>query len=468
MFVVLLFVALTVLGAPQKDQVTSLPGLAAQLPSLHYSGYLTALNGSHLHYYLVQAIEVAPATAPLVLWMNGGPGCSSMDGWGYEQGPVHFKDFNSSGPELALNPHTWARIANLVFLEAPPGVGFSYRDDGNYTISDSGNARNNLAAVLDLLTNKFPEYAKNSFYVAGESYAGIYVPTLVDQILLHNANPPNGTINIPLVAMIVGNGVTDYVADDIPTNNFVPFAYGHGLISKGDYDKTMTDCIANMSSDACNRDLEWLSLITYYNNIYGVYYKCFTAPSIRWKYIPNLRRRLEFMAKQRGVSVDEVLRVPPSPPGGGVPCIDSKLMTEYLNRLDVKTALHVEPSLTFHLCYDINYISDVMSVVYVYKKMIAAKLRTMFYNGNIDLAVPYTGTEYWIRAANFTPSSEFVPWTFADDNYQFGPQLGGYSTSYEDKLFWFVRVNGAGHMVPQFRPAAAFEMFSRFLNGQNF
>ena len=156
MFVVLLFVALTVLGAPQKDQVTSLPGLAAQLPSLHYSGYLTALNGSHLHYYLVQAIEVAPATAPLVLWMNGGPGCSSMDGWGYEQGPVHFKDFNSSGPELALNPHTWARIANLVFLEAPPGVGFSYRDDGNYTISDSGNARNNLAAVLDLLTNKFP------------------------------------------------------------------------------------------------------------------------------------------------------------------------------------------------------------------------------------------------------------------------------------------------------------------------
>jgi len=85
-----------------------------------------------------------------------------MDGWGYELGPFHFKNFNSSGPDITLNPYTWSRRANLIFLEAPPGVGFSYRSDGNYTITDTQNAANNLAAVQDFLFNKFPEFSKTS------------------------------------------------------------------------------------------------------------------------------------------------------------------------------------------------------------------------------------------------------------------------------------------------------------------
>lgn len=484
--VLLSAVASVVLGAPDADRVTGLPNMTQPLPSQHYSGYLTALNGSYLHYYLVEAAEVQPSMAPLVLWMNGGPGCSSMDGWGYELGPFHFKGYNSSGPIFELNPFTYARIANVMFLEAPPGVGFSYREDGDYSITDTQNAENNLQAVLSFF-DKFPEFRKNKFYVAGESYGGIYVPTLVQQILAYNeagTTPDSATIN--LAGMIVGNGVTDADYDSNILTSDLPFAFGHGLISKELHDDTRDACIANPNGAACNHQQELFWDLTQYNNIYGVYYKCFSLPRESWKYVPRLRRRLEHLARKYfGGDVDKAIaagaEIPPSPSGGDVPCIDSRVMEEYLNREDVKLALHVETSLTFHICYNINYTSNVQSVVSVYKSLLKFNIPTLVYNGDIDMAVPYTGTEGWLRTIDLTVTTPFKTWRFADPLYTFGEQLGGYATGYDDAAggnhsglwpkansLWFVRVLGAGHMVPQFRPAAAFDMFSRFISGSGF
>ena len=123
-----------------------LPGWDAPLPSRHFSGYVdVAADGAPadmLHYWLVEAEKVAPEAAPLVLWLNGGPGCSSMTGMFQELGPfrVNAKDHR----KLDRNPHTWARIANLLFLEAPIGVGFSYTEEPGFgaevTVNDNSTA----------------------------------------------------------------------------------------------------------------------------------------------------------------------------------------------------------------------------------------------------------------------------------------------------------------------------------------
>lgn len=76
----------TALYAP--DEIQFLPGWIGSLPSRQFSGYLTTGGGDkHLHYWLVES-ERDPANDPIVIWFNGGPGCSSLDGFFYEHGIV--------------------------------------------------------------------------------------------------------------------------------------------------------------------------------------------------------------------------------------------------------------------------------------------------------------------------------------------------------------------------------------------
>lgn len=492
-------------AAPSADEVTSLPDYNGSLPSKHYSGYLKALQGSWLHYYYVEASEVAPATAPVVLWLNGGPGCSSMDGWGYELGPFHFKDFGSNGPTFTLNSQTWTRFANVIFLEAPPGVGFSYREDGNYTITDTENGANNYAALLDFFNNKFPEFKANKFYVAGESYAGVYVPTLVNEILVGGGLPS-------FSGMLVGNGCTSSDCDDYVGGD-LKFAFYHGLIPESLYLEGKLVCDRNMSSDACTKNQDkYYGVFTADVNPYGVYYKCFQPPSMsNWRHVPSLKRRYAALARNAGMSTEAYVArvekaatgysspprphesaaaraareeetlagkvassvpagpVPPSPAGGQVPCIDSMALQQYLNRPDVKAALHVQPTLNWWICSSINYVGDMPNVAFVYEKLRARKVPMLVYNGNIDTSVPYTEVDDWFKKSlsKWSVTREMLPWSFKDPLYQWGDQLGGYAVQREG-LLWYTTINGAGHMVPQFRPAAALAMFLRFLNGTGF
>uniref|UniRef100_A0A4W3GKW3 Carboxypeptidase n=1 Tax=Callorhinchus milii TaxID=7868 RepID=A0A4W3GKW3_CALMI len=81
------------------------------------------------------------------------------------------------GQTLYVNEFSWNRISNVLYLESPAGVGYSYSDNGNYTTSDTEVAEDNYLALQDFFT-KFPNFTKNEFYVIGESYGGIYTPTL--------------------------------------------------------------------------------------------------------------------------------------------------------------------------------------------------------------------------------------------------------------------------------------------------
>lgn len=224
MLSLILTILCVVCGAPAEDRVKGYPGVSETPNFLTYSGFLEIPNsqGKSLHYVFVES-QNNPATDPLVLWLNGGPGCSSLDGLVYEHGPYVFPD---QGTVLGKNPYSWNTNASVIYLEAPAGVGFSYLGSlSNNRTNDRITAHDNLQAMLRWF-RKFPEYSSHEFYITGESYAGIYVPTLAHNVLLYNMYSA-GQIN--LKGLAVGNGCTDWTVDTTPA--LMELAWSHSLIN---------------------------------------------------------------------------------------------------------------------------------------------------------------------------------------------------------------------------------------------
>merc|ERR1712166_458632 len=215
-------------SSASSDEIVSLPGFGPP-PSHHYSGFLP-VGSKQLHYYFVES-ERDPATDPVVLWLNGGPGCSSLDGLFYEQGPLLV---TPDGSTLVRNNNSWATIASMLYLEAPCGVGFSYSaDKADYSNDDNGTAVDNLAALVAFF-DRFPSFKPNEFFVSGESYAGVYVPTLSRQIF------ETATSNqINMQGFLVGNGCFD---EKIQGASDIGYLWGHGLISNELYSEIQLGC----------------------------------------------------------------------------------------------------------------------------------------------------------------------------------------------------------------------------------
>lgn len=147
--------ALTTTPLSQPPQITSLPGYNG--PSLSmYSGYITvnASAGRALFYWLVEATRVDPTTAPIIFWYQGGPGCSGLGGLMTENGP--FLPNPAGG--LMENPIAWTHLANVVYLEQPAFVGFSYSNtSSDMNTNDAIAAADNYAFVQGFL-KAFPDY----------------------------------------------------------------------------------------------------------------------------------------------------------------------------------------------------------------------------------------------------------------------------------------------------------------------
>lgn len=182
-------------------EILALPGWTEPMPSRMYSGYLRAKN-SRLFYIYVEAEDNEKQTAPLTVWFNGGPGCSSLGGFWTENGPFGTDD----GANLWLREFRWSRFTNMLWFENPVGVGFSYSTDDNYNTGDAITAEENLLALQDFFST-FPALKSVDLYLAGESYAGVYIPMLSQAIL--KAQDAGKWAGLPLLKGIaVGNGCT--------------------------------------------------------------------------------------------------------------------------------------------------------------------------------------------------------------------------------------------------------------------
>ncbi|XP_028798152.1 serine carboxypeptidase-like 45 [Neltuma alba] len=213
---------------PREDKIQSLPG-QPPVTFQQFAGYITIDDRKQrsMFYYFVEA-ETNPASKPLVLWLNGGPGCSSLIGSFLEHGP-----FVVSAKGIVKNKYSWSRVANMLYLESPAGVGFSYSVNTSIYASynDEIIARDNLA-FLQRWFAEFPEYKNRELFITGESYGGHYVPQ-VAQLIIQTKAIPN------LKGIAIGNPLLEFEND---FDSKVDYYWSHGLI---------TDLTYNVMNRAC-------------------------------------------------------------------------------------------------------------------------------------------------------------------------------------------------------------------------
>lgn len=423
----------------ELDRISALPGQPAVKFS-QFSGYVTVneKHGRALFYWLTEATAI-PDKKPLVLWLNGGPGCSSVAyGASEEIGPFRI---NRTGLSLYMNKYSWNKEANILFLESPAGVGFSYTNTSS-NLQDSGDKRTAQDALVFLTRwmSRFPQYKYREFYIAGESYAGHYVPQLAKKIHDYNKAYPHPIIN--LKGFIVGNAVTDNYYDSIGT---VAFWWTHSMISDRTYRAILDNC--NFTEDRVSNKCD--DAVTYaMNHEFGDIdqYSIYTPSCMQ---LPNSTVRLKNTLLRRRVS-------------GYDPCIE-KYAEKYYNRPEVQKAMHANVTgipYKWTACSDVlikNWKDSESSMLPVYKELIAAGLRIWVFSGDTDSVVPVTATRFSLSHLNLTVKTRWYPWYSGD-------QVGGWTEVY--KGLTFATVRGAGHEVPLFQPRRAFILFRSFLAGE--
>ncbi|CAA0817934.1 Serine carboxypeptidase-like 31 [Striga hermonthica] len=317
-----------------KDLVTGLPG-QPDVSFRHYAGHVTVneKNGRALFYWFYEAINF-PGEKPLVLWLNGGPGCSSVGyGASEEIGPFLLVD-NKNGSDLKLNPFSWNQKANLLFLESPIGVGFSHTNtSGDYdTLGDDFTAQD-AYAFLQKWFLKFPSYRATPFYIAGESYAGKYVPELAEVIIDKNTK---SSLFINLRGILLGNPETHDAED---WKGMVDYAWSHAVVSDETY---------RIIEQSCNfyRKDTWDNLIC--RGAVDELLKQYHEIDIYSLYTPTCMISISSGSDQKSslVTARGSSKMMPRVMGGYDPCLDNYAKS-YYNRPDVQKALHVVSIMRF-------------------------------------------------------------------------------------------------------------------------
>ncbi|GMN26105.1 hypothetical protein TIFTF001_001185 [Ficus carica] len=473
-------------AAPPRSLVTHLPGFDGPFPSKHYSGYINIdgnlTAGKNLFYYFVVS-ERNPAADPVVLWLNGGPGCSSFDGFVYEHGPFSFEKGKPKGslPKLHLNSYTWTKVSNIIYLDSPVGVGLSYsKDPTKYRTGDQQTASDTHTFLLKWF-EQFPEFLSNPFYISGESFAGIYVPTLASEVAKGIKNGEKPVINFK--GYMVGNAVTDPKFDG--NNALVPFAHGMALISDDIYEEARSACkgnyYSNSQKDDCNSKLLRVLTIVWWAdlgfaspvvgvflhaldgiNIYDILEPCYHSPDAD-KQKSKANSSLPISFQQLGMT-EKPLPVRKRMFGRAWPfeAPDDNVASTWLNDKAVREAIHAEPeSVTgsWDLCTNkIHYYHDAGSMIPYHRNLTMQGYRALVFSGDHDMCVPFTGSQAWTRSLGYKIVDEWRPWIS-------NSQIAGYLQGYDHNLT-FLTIKGAGHTVPEYKPGEALDFYSRWLEGK--
>jgi carboxypeptidase C (cathepsin A) len=439
-----------------------------------YSGYLqTTIPGDELFYIYMPSQNQDP-NAPLMLWLNGGPGCSSLFGLLAEIGPVSEDNFVG---KYEVNPYSWNKEVNLLAIEQPAGVGFSKASDPKFNWTDDLMAENLMAGIKDFL-NEF-NLKEKDFYVSGESYAGVYIPYLAKYILNDKSED-----KINLKGVLIGNGLTDFDVD--VERSMVEFGFWHGMISSKTFNLFKKHCLhkpdelhpeenTNEINDGyfprnvthrCNEIREIISNNLKGSDIYGIYRECPLTEKINKEnplYLNSQNTyRKTILKKLKEKNNDKKLNEGLEPENDVFPelCEEDMFVDEFLNLNEVKNKLKVfDPSIRWVQCNgNLNYELGNSFDFYSETMKQFPDLKVWVFSGTEDGVLPTLGTMRWINKLNLTIEKKWKQ--YYDDN----KQVCGYAQQYKEGLV-IVTVKGAGHMVPQDKRAAAYKMYSSFIKG---
>ncbi|WZZ54092.1 serine carboxypeptidase-like 13 isoform X1 [Brassica napus] len=408
--------------------VKFLPGFEGPLPFELETGYIGVGDKEDLQmfYYFVKS-ENNPQEDPLLIWLTGGPGCSSLFAILFENGPLalKFELYNGTLPSLVTTTYSWTKMANIVFLDQPVGAGFSYsRTPLLNKVSDTGEVKV-IHEFLQKWLSKHPEFYSNPFYVTGDSYSGKIVPPLVQEISRGNyicCKPP---INIQ--GYILGNPITQITSEN---NSKIPYAHGMALISDELYESLKRICKGNYENVG-SRNTECLKHIEIYN-------KCTDKLNTYHILLPDCDM----------TSPDCFL-------------YNYFLLNKWANNERVRRALQVTKGSIgeWRRCnYDvIPYNYDIQSTVPYHMNNSISGFRSLIYSGDHDMLVPFIATQAWIRSLNYSIVDDWRPWMVND-------QIAGYTRSYANKMT-YATIKGGGHTA-EYKPNETFIMFQRWISGQ--
>jgi vitellogenic carboxypeptidase-like protein len=405
-----------------SDQVTSLPGLSGALGT-QYAGYASVnakpcsnvrcsgAGDQGLFYWFVGKTGGGSASAPTILWTNGGPGATSFWGFFTENGPYTVQQ----GGHLVRRSMAWNNTANYLMFDQPLGVGLSFAPDAAQPSNVQQGIDQWYTALVHFMS-LHPKIAANPVILAGESYGGTYDALLAKAILDGNAKAGRQIIHLGGVVIAAG-WVDPVVQQSMDTT----YALAHGLITSADkarLDQTFAQCqaaIAAQTPSSAEANEVCSKIKSSISDISGLY-------------MLNTAKTGD----------------PPTAP-----------MIAYLNRPDVRAAIHAKSSGKYDLFAESigkryvvgeqdSYLSTVQSVL-------EQGVPVMVVSGLNDATdVNALGTGAWLNLLTGTQATAFdaaptVQWKGGPGNHVLGYIQEG------DGLSW-VKVLNAGHLTPLDQP----------------
>ncbi|TIA86184.1 hypothetical protein E3P99_03754 [Wallemia hederae] len=431
-----------------------------------YSGYIDISDSKSLFFWFFES-RSDPSSDPLVMWLNGGPGCSSSTGLLTELGPCNI---GKDGQSTTYNEHSWNTNANLLFLDQPVNVGYSYSDTDN--VNTTPVAADDVYAFLQIFFKHYKQYADLPFSIAAESYGGRYAPLIADVINNHNQidksiyklnNSVDDFKTINLKSILLGNGLTD------PKVQF-PSVYDYAC--HGPYqifDPNGSEC-ANLKSKAHTCE----SLIdTCYKT--DSRFTCLPA-ALYCSYLGmNEGSGMYGAFQQLGLNPYDVRQTCDRKKDGDLCYKSMDWIQTYLNKPQVKKELGVPKYIEFQSCnFDVNRSfmgqGDSMhnSADPAIPNLLDSGISVLVYAGKADFMCNYIGNKIWVEQLPHALGKDIAQMDDVEWHFD-GHKAGSYKLAQRGATqLAFLEIEEASHMVPMSQPEFSNEFFNQWIHNHAF